>query len=490
MANTFPVTRIPLMSIKFDNSNAGGSTPVWKSLIIGHALPSTLAGINTPYLVTSSDQAGNLFGIGSCLSEQISAYKNNDANIELWAIAISEGDGSTAATSTITPTIAMSTDGKTPLTVSGTVSLYIAGIPVQIGINSTNKAQDVGSAINAAINKITSLPCTATVAVDTGIVTLTTKHKGAFTNGLDISFNLNGETFPQGLSFTAGDFAGGAGVPNVGTVFSAIKDTRFNTFVCPFSDLLNLKTLSDVLESRWEPTTQNDGFCFSSISKSVEDSKTFGANLNSQNISIINTLGIPNAGYNVCSAVAAQCSASALSDPAMPLSTLTLSGIYPPPQFAQFSFGERSDLLQAGISTLNIVGNNVCLERMLTTYKKNNSGVADESYLNVESVLTLSFIREYFRTKFWGKFNRYKLADDGTKIAAGQKIITPKTAKAELICIYKDLEELGLVQNSDLFTKNLTVERDIQNRSKLNMTLPPTIMSQLFNIDATILFLR
>ena len=490
MANTFPVTRVPIMSIMFDNSLAGGSTPTWKTLIIGYSLPNTPAGINTPYLVTSSDEAGNLFGIGSLLAEQVSAYKNNDSNIETWAIPISEGSGSTAATSTITPTITMNVDGKTPVTVSGTVSLYIAGKLIQVGITATNRVADIGTAINTAINLNTSLPCNSTVAADTGIVTLTTKHKGEFINGLDVSFNLNGETFPQGLSFTAGDFAGGAGVPDVNAVFTAIKDTRFNTFVSPFSDTQNLKTLSDILESRWEPTTQNDGFCFTSISKSIDDAVTFGANLNSQNISVINTHGIPDAGYNINAAVAALCSASALLDPAMPLSTIELSGINPPPQFAQFSFSERSSLLQAGISTLNVVGNNVCLERMITTYKKNNSGVADESYLNVESVLTLSYIREYFRTKFWGKFNRYKLADDGSKIAAGQKIITPKIAKAELICIYKDLEELGLVQNSDLFTKSLIVSRDIQNRSKLNMILPPTIMSQLFNVDATIQFRR
>lgn len=484
MANTFPVTRVPLMSIMFDNSQASGSTPSWKSLIIGHALPNTPAGINTPYLITSSDEAGNLFGIGSCLSEQISAYKNNDANIELWAIAIAEGAGSTAATSVITPII------RAGATVSGSIALYIVGKLIQIGIPLTNKVTDIGAAIFNAVNLNTSLPCTATVDSDTGIVTLTAKHKGAFTNGLDVSFNLNGETFPVGLSFTANDFAGGAGVPDVSAVFNAIKDTRFNAFINPFNDLQNLKTLSDQLESRWEPTTQNDGFCFTAISKSIQEAIDFGSNLNSQNISLINTNGIPNSSYSICSAIAAQSSASALMDPALPLSMLTLSGISAPPQFAQFSFSERGSLLNAGISTLNFVGNNVCIERLVTTYKKNNSGVADESYLNVETIFTLSFIREYFRTKFWGKYNRYKLADDGIKIAAGQKIITPKIAKAEMICICRELEDLGLVQNVDLFIKNLSVTRDTQNKSQLNMLLPPIIMSQLFNIDATIQFLR
>ena len=488
MANTFPVTRVPYMSFLFDNSMAGGAVTTWKTLIMGHALPNSCAGINTPYLITSSSKAVQLFGVGSLLAEQITAYKNNDFTLELWAIAIPEGSGSTAATSTITPIIAKKTDGTTPEIVSGALALYIVGKLIQIGITTTNKVTDIGTAIANAINLIPSLPCAASVDAETGIVTLTTKHKGAFANGLDVSFNLNGEIFPQFLSFTAGDFDGGAGVPDVGTVFTAIKDTRFNAFVCPFSDLQNLKTMSDVLESRWEPTTQNDGFCFSYITKPVEEAVAFGANLNSQNISLLNLFGIPNAGYNTCAGIAAQCSASALFDPALPLTELTVSGISPPPQFAQFTFEERTLLLNAGISTFNVVGNNVCIERIVTTYKKNNNGEDDESYLNVERIFTLSFIRNYFRTKFKSKFSRYKLADDGSKIQPGQRIITPKIAKAELICIYSDLIDMGLCENKVLFIKNLVVTRDIQNRCKLNMILPPEIISQLFNVDAIIQF--
>ena len=488
MANEFAVTRVPVMSFMLDNSMAGGAVTTWKTLIIGHSLPNTNASINTPYLITSSNKANALFGSGSLLAEQIISYKNNDSNIELWAISIPEGSRSTAATSVITPTIATQADGKSLLMVSGTIALYIVNKLIQVGVATTNKVTDIGQAIFNAVNLNPSLPCTASVDADTGIVTLTSKHKGEFANGLDVSFNLNGETFPQGLSFTAGDFDGGAGFPDVSSVFTAIKDTRFNTFICPFSDLKNLKSLSDELEKRWEPTTQNDGFCFSYISKSVEDSVTFGSNLNSQNISIPNIKGVPTAGYTMCAAIAAQCSASALLDPALPLTEITLSGISPPPQFAQFTFEERTLMLNAGISTFNVVGNNVCIERMVTTYKKNNDGEEDESYLNVERIFTLSFIRDYFRTKFKSKFSRYKLADDGAKIQPGQRIITPKIAKAELICIYSDLMDMGLVENKDLFIKNIAVTRDNQNRCKLNMILPPKVISQLFNVDATIQF--
>ena len=68
MANTFPVTRVPYMSFLFDNSMAGGAVTTWKTLIMGHALPNSCAGINTPYLITSSSKAVQLFGVGSLLA--------------------------------------------------------------------------------------------------------------------------------------------------------------------------------------------------------------------------------------------------------------------------------------------------------------------------------------------------------------------------------------------------------------------------------------
>jgi len=490
MANAFPQTRVPYMSLMFDNSMAGGSSGIWKTLIIGHALTGSPAGLNTPYLISTADQAESLFGAGSILAEQIKSYKNNDQNVETWAIALTEGNGSTAATSKITPKIAAGSDGVLPMSVSGTIALYIAGIGIQVGITATTKPEEVGAAISSAINKNLYVPCTATVDTSSGTVTLTAKHKGAVCNGIDVSFNLGSETFPAGLSFTAEDFAGGAGNPDINAVFNAIKDTRFQGFVNPFSDAINLKSLAGQLQSRWEPTLQNDGFAFCSISKTVQDAVEFGNTLNSQNMCVVNTYGIPTPGYAVISGIAAQCCASAAIDPAMPLSTLPIASIMAPPQFAQFSFSERTSLLNAGVSTFNVVGDTVCIERIVTTYKKNSSGVADESYLNAETVLTLSKIRDYFREKFWSKFNRFKLAEDGINISAGQKIITPKKAKAELIAIYRDLEDIGLVQDTASFIQNVSVEIDKKNKSKMNMLLPPTVMAQLFNVDATIQFRR
>lgn len=491
MANEFVTTRVPVMQFKFDNSSVGGSTESWKSFIVGHSMPNTPASLNTPYLINSPEQGDYLFGVGSLTAEMIRGYKSNDQNIELWAMSIAEGTGSVAATTSITPILALGVDGKTPVTVSGSLSLYIGGKNIQVGITPTNLPKDIGTAIAAQINANPYLPCSAVVAADaSGVVTLTMDHKGTYANGIDVSFNLMGETFPIGLSFSAPDFAGGTGSPNMGAVFAAIGDARFKAFVTPFSDDLNMKVTSDELQKRWEPLLQNDGYVFTYCNKTIQDAVTYGNNLNSQCVSVINTAVIPTASYFFIATVAAQCSASANLDPAMPLKDLELIGVLPPPKYSQYKFSERSLLLNAGISTYKCIGNSVYIERMVTTYKKNAAGINDTSFLKTEKVLTASRAREELKVRLNSKYSRYKLAPDSQTIPAGQKILTPKKATAELIVIYKDLEEEGLVTNFEEFKKNVYTSIDKNNGDQLNMIIPIWVMNQLFSANATIQFME
>ena len=491
MANEFVNTRVPTMQFKFENSSSKSSIENWKTLIVGHSIQNTPASLNTLYLINSPEQGDYLFGAGSLTAEMIRGYKNNDSNIELWAMSIAEGNGSVAATTTITPVISFGADGKTPLIVSGTISLYIGGKPVQVGISPTNSAKDISTAIAAQINSNPYYSCIAAISSDNnGIITLTMTNKGTFANGTDVSFNLMGETFPIGLNFNVLDFSGGTGNPNISAVFNAIGDTRFNTFVIPFSDDLNLKLLSDELQKRWEPLVLNDGYAYTYCNKNLSESISSTNNLNSHCLTIFNTSLIPTTSFYFIAAVAAQCSASSSIDPAMPLKDLQLIDVLPPPKFSQYKFSDRSLLLNAGISTYKCVGDSVYIERVLTTYKRNPAGISDTSLLKTEKVLTASRARQELKSRLSLKYSRYKLAPDGQNIPAGQKILTPKKATAELISIYKDLEDEGLVTNSEEFKKNVYTSIDKKNGDQLNMNVPLYVMNQLFNANTTIQFME
>ncbi len=489
MANEFVTTRVPVMQFKFDNSNSKGAIDSWKTLIIGHSLSNASAVIDTPYLINSEEQADVLFGAGSLTAEQVRSYKLNDKNIELWAMSIAENNDSTAASCSIIPTIELDQDGKTPKIITGIVTLYIGGKRVSSYISPTNQIKDISSAIASKINSNPYYSCTASVDTN-GYLNLKMNNKGTFGNGIKVFFNLMNETFPAGLSFNNAAFYGGSGTPNILSVFNAIGDARFKAFVFPFSDDLNMKLMSDELLKRWEPLVQNDGYAYTYCNKSISDTISYANNLNSHCISVTNTNELPTSGYIVNAAIAAQCSASAAVDPAMPLKDLPLIGVIPPPKFSQYKFNERSTLLNYGISTYKCVGDSVYIERMVTTYKKNSAGISDSSLLKPEKILTASRARDELKTRLNSKYSRYKLAPDGQTIPVGQKILTPKKANAELISIYKDLEEQGLVTNFDDFKKNVFTFIDKNNGDQLNMNIPIYIMNQLFNINATIQFME
>jgi phage tail sheath gpL-like len=98
------------------------------------------------------------------------------------------------------------------------------------------------------------------------------------------------------------------------------------------------------------------------------------------------------------------------------------------------------------------------------------------------------YLRYALRTWFASKFPRHKLADDGVQVAAGQAVVTPKTAKAECVAWFQAMENLGLVGGIDQFKRDLVVSRDETDRNRLNMLVPPDLMNQLIVTAMTLQF--
>jgi phage tail sheath gpL-like len=172
-------------------------------------------------------------------------------------------------------------------------------------------------------------------------------------------------------------------------------------------------------------------------------------------------------------------------DPARPFQTLPLVGILPPAIEDRFAdFPENNQLLYNGISTFYVDdGGIVRISRAISTYRKSANGADDPSYLDLNTGLTLSFLRNDLRVYFRRKYPRHKLGDDSVNYGNGQAIMTPLLAKAECIARFAEWEKLGLVENAEQFSKELIVERDEGDRNRLNFRLPPDLMNQ-FRVGA------
>lgn len=477
--------RVPLFYAEFDNSKAvqGSATQAYNVLMIGNRLASGTKLALVPSVVTSAEQAANFFGAGSVLAEMASKYLKINSINQLTCVALDDPSAGAKA-------IGHVTFGGTP-TKAGTVSFMIGGRNIQIGVALTDAAADLATALAAAVEADTL--CNVNAAVDGMVeekVNLTFKHKGLIGNELDIRHSyFDGEALPAGVTVTILAMAGGTSQPDVDTVWPVIGDKQYILMVTPYLDSSSLGKMETELALRFGPLKQNDGYGIYAKRASFANLITLGGTENSQFSCIMGIAG-PSNPWAWAGAEAAQIAASGSIDPARPFQTLPLTGIYAPLESEKFDLGERNQLLFAGISTFFVdAGGVVNLEGVITTYQVNSFDSPDTSYLYLNTLLTLSFLRFDLKARITSRFPRHKLANDGTRFNPGIAVVTPSSIKAEVVTKFQEWEANALVEGFSQFKADLIVERNSANPNRVDILLPPNLVNQLVIVGTKIQFL-
>lgn len=469
--------RVPWTYIEFSNENAiaGGQNMPHKIAIIGQKLASGTQAAGTVVRVTSYAQAKTLFGAGSMLAFMAETLFKNNTFTEAWFFPLDEAGAGTKATAKIS---FVNSSAQ-----AGTLYLYIGGRRITVGVTDNMTATQLATATVAAITaKAGDLPVTAAVnGTNAFEVDLTCKWKGTTGNKIDVSLNYyDGETTPIGVTPTITAFSGGATDPDVQDALDLLGEVHYTELVNPYTDGSSLTAVVAALSARNAATVQLDGYAFHGASDTLGNLSTLGDSKNSQFLIIIGAYNSPTPPWEWAAALAGVCAFEAANDPAKPVQTVELKGILPPRKADRFLMNERNILLYDGISTFTVDANGATrIERVITTYKTNPAGADDPSYLDWETMATLSYLRYDFRNTFLRKFPRFKLADDGNRYTPDQNVMTPKTAKAEAVAIFKNWEERALVENADAFKEALVVVRDVADRNRLNFELAPDLINQL-----------
>jgi phage tail sheath gpL-like len=468
--------RVPFTFVEFDNTGAvtGPSSKAYKALLIGPKLASGTAVEFQQYSITTDEQGEELFGVGSILSQMVKSWRKNNNFMELKAISVVDLLAGVAATGSI------KINGTA--TKAGVLNCYIAGVAVKVAVASGDTPATIATSLIAKIAALTSLPVTSAVdGVDTSKVNITFKHKGEVGNYTDIRFNYyEGEVLPDGLTApTVVNLASGAGNPDLEALIAAIPETSYEAIVCPYTDGANLTLLSEEMVNRWGPVLQATGIVYTAKTGSFGDLETFGDSKNDKALVVFECHAMPSPVWAVAAAMTAVTMNSISKDQARPLQTLEVLGILPAAKKDLFKFEERNLLLFDGIAThVTDEFNKIKLERVITTYKKNGAGADDVSYLDVETIYTLDYMRYDFKNTIALKYPRHKLCGDDVKVVP-PNTITPMTAKAEAVTIYKSWIALGLAENLEAFIAGLIVERNISDVNRLDWLLTPDLMNQL-----------
>jgi phage tail sheath gpL-like len=125
----------------------------------------------------------------------------------------------------------------------------------------------------------------------------------------------------------------------------------------------------------------------------------------------------------------------------------------------------------------------VLIEQIITTYQTNPQGIDDVSYLMLNTKWTADFMRFSFRVDQALAFPRHKLADDGTNFDEGQKVATPRVITSVLVATARKLERVGILENFELFQKQVRVVRSMVDRNRVNAIIPADCVNQ-FNVFA------
>lgn len=452
------------------NAVSGLQVMPQKTLVVGQKLAAGAAPAGVPIKITSGDQAIQQFGRGSMLAAMVAGFLLANPTGEMLAYPLIDNPAGVAATKTITIT--------GPATGAGTLSLYIGGQRVQVAVAATDTATAVATALVTAITAALDLPVTAANAA--GVVTLTARHKGELGSDIDVQANYrDGEATPTGLTIAIASVVAGTGNPDAAAVFAAIGDTWFTSFVLPYTDAANLSAFEAELLSRWGPLRMIEGVAYGFKTGTYGVLSNLGAARNSPFSSIGGMKGSPTPPWTIAATYAGVVSYHGAIDPARPFQTLLLPGVLAPREIDRFTRAERNLLLADGISTFTVdAGGNVLVERPVTTYQTNAFGLPDTAYLDVNTVLTLAFLRYGVRARMASKYPRHKLADDGTLFGPGQAVVTPKVLKAELISLFGDWMAAGLVEDIEQFKADLVVERDATDPNRVNALIPPNLINQ------------
>lgn len=278
------------------------------------------------------------------------------------------------------------------------------------------------------------------------------------------------------------------------SALAALGETQYHHIMCSLNDDTTIRDLGEFLERRYDALNQIPGIAYIPKKGTHAELVTFGTKSNCPLISFMsidslgNSANDPLTDAEAIGAWVGQIAPSLANDPCRPLQTLKLNGVYSTAE-SEFDWAERNLLLHEGMGTYTVTASKeVQVERPVTAYTENASGIADNSYLDVMTPATAMYFRQKQRSRILSKYARHKVAKDGTKFAPGQVIVTPSMFKSELLALYRELEYQGIVQDFDGYKKSLIVELDMNNKQRINYQDSPQFVNGLIIVAGKIQF--
>ncbi len=463
---------------EIDPSRAGTFTNNRRMLVMGHKLAAGSVADNVLTRGGSADYARPLVGRASMLERMIIKLRENNGFDDVWFVSVPEVTG-TAASGSIQVTAGA--------TAAGVIYIYVAGQRVAVPVASSDTANDIATKIDVAITAALDLPVTSSVSTDT--VTLTAKWKGVTGNDIDIRINylgtLGAEALPAGVALTITPMASGTGVPDLTAAFAALGDEEFETIVTPWTDAAALNAVDDEWDQegddgRWGWQRQLYGHVWSAAEDTYGGLTTLGQSRNGPSQSTWGYHDSPTPSWERAAAIAGAAHRPLMNDPARPIGTIPIRGVLAAPEGSRFSKAEKNALLFDGITVADeMPDGSLQIQQAITHYQVNEYLIDDNSQLKVNTRYTYAYVVRRLKFHLLQRFPRHKIVNDGTRVGPGQAATSPSGIKAEIAAVYRQLENIAILENAQAALAATIVERHESNADRVNILFTPDFVNQL-----------
>lgn len=473
--------------IEVDPSKAGvGGTLVYPALLMGQKLGAGTAPANVPQLIGSADDAAGLFGVGSQLHLMAKAFRKNNPDGKLYGCVVDLAEGA--------PSIGTLTVSSAP-TATGIIPLYVGGVRLDVLVTKDDSTSTVAGKLVAAINAHPELGIES--EQDGSDVLMSTLNSGAayfgFAIGAAYGLSNGSEKLPAGLGLTMdGDsingaakfLSGGAGIPNYTAAFAAIEAENFDHFILADWDgtvINNAAEFFDTITGRWSYARNQGGHVFYAYVDDVAEYDGLGQD--KEWASLIGLPGTWTPSFVLAAAYGAAAGASLDVYAARPLHDLTLKGVLAPLTADQLTATQVEAMIGFGVTC--------CSSSYRRGTVTTRNGVTTSLTVNGSSSLVwqpttrrymLMRLHRSLYQRLAATFARCVIVQDGTRVKPGLPVCSPSMVRGACLAWYTGQEYAGLVQNAKLFASLLDVAIDSENPQRINVELPPDLVTELTQI--------
>ena len=183
-----------------------------KALILATLAPAFAGNvpIGKPVIVTSPEDVADKAGSGGMAHRlALALFRGSKNSVPVYLMAEEEPQNAQAATGEIA-VAAEQSHGE------GVIALYVAGKAYKIPVLADDDAADIGERVTATVNA--DAACPVVLAHNSGAITITSKSKGPWGNGVTVAINqrlAEKEALPDGITVAITAMSGGSGLPDL-----------------------------------------------------------------------------------------------------------------------------------------------------------------------------------------------------------------------------------------------------------------------------------